>query len=113
MLKVDIITLFPDIFFGPFAESIIARALKEKKVEINTVDLREFTTDKRRSVDDRPYGGGPGMLMAPEPIFKAVEALRTDRSLVVLVSPQRVSPSGRAWQWSCPVKSILFLFLPY
>ena len=88
MLKVDIITLFPDVFFGPFAESIIARAIRNRKLEVNTVDLRDFTGDKRRTVDDKPYGGGPGMLMKPEPIFKAVEALRKEGAKVILMSPQ-------------------------
>ena len=88
MLKVDIITLFPDIFFGPFAESIIARAIRNRKLDVNAVDLRDFTDDKRRTVDDKPYGGGPGMLMKPEPIFKAVEALRTKDAKVILMSPQ-------------------------
>jgi len=88
LLKVDIITLFPDIFFGPFSESIIARAIDSGKIEINTVNLRDFTTDKRKTVDDRPYGGGPGMLMQPEPVFKAVESLKKEDSVVVLMSPQ-------------------------
>ena len=88
MLKVDIVTLFPDIFFGPFAESIIARAIENRKVEINTVDLREFTSDRRKTVDDKPYGGGPGMLMKVEPLFKAVESLKNEDSYVILMSPQ-------------------------
>lgn len=88
MLKIDIITLFPDIFFGPLGESIVARAVTKKLVEINTVDLRNFTDDKRRTVDDKPYGGGPGMLMLAEPLFKAVEKLRTVDSLVILMSPK-------------------------
>lgn len=88
MLKIDIITLFPDIFFGPFAESIVARAVANKLVKINTVNLRDFTDDKRKTVDDKPYGGGPGMLMLAEPLFKAVEKFRTDDSLVILMSPQ-------------------------
>ena len=88
MLKVDIVTLFPDIFFGPFAESIIARAIENKIIEVNTIDLRDFTTDKRKTVDDKPYGGGPGMLMKVEPLFKAVESLKTDESQVILMSPQ-------------------------
>ena len=88
MLKVDIVTLFPAIFFGPFSESIIARAIENKKIEINTVDLREFTTDKRKTVDDKPYGGGPGMLMKAEPLFKAVESLKGENSRVILMSPQ-------------------------
>ena len=75
------------MFFGPFAESVIARAVKNKIVEINTVNLRDFTHDRHRSVDDRPYGGGPGMLMKPEPFFEAVESLRTADSYVILLSP--------------------------
>lgn len=86
-LRIDIITIFPQVFFGPFAESVIARAVKKNIVEINTVNLRDFTHDKHRSVDDKPYGGGPGMLMKPEPIFEAVESLRTAGSCVILPGP--------------------------
>jgi len=88
MLEIDIITLFPESFFGPFAESIIARAIKSKLVKINTVDLRNYTTDRHRSVDEKPYGGGPGMLMMPDPVFKAVEDLKKKDSIVILMSPQ-------------------------
>jgi len=87
-LRIDIITLFPDIFFGPFKESIIGRAVKQGLVEINAVNLRNYTHDERGTVDDKPYGGGPGMLMKVEPLFEAVEDLRTEQSLVILTSPQ-------------------------
>ncbi|QSH40613.1 tRNA (guanosine(37)-N1)-methyltransferase TrmD [Lentisphaerota bacterium ZTH] len=87
-MRIDIITLFPDIFFGPFDESIIGRARKNGLVEINTVDLRNYAHDERGTVDDKPYGGGPGMLMKVEPLFEAVEAVRTENSLVILTSPQ-------------------------
>lgn len=87
-MRIDIITLFPDIFFGPFKESIIGRAIKQGRVVINAVNLRNYTHDERGTVDDKPYGGGPGMLMKVEPLFEAVEALRTERSLVILTSPQ-------------------------
>ena len=87
-MRIDIITLFPDIFFGPFKESIIGRAIKQGLVEINTVNLRKYTHDERGTVDDKPYGGGPGMLMKVEPLFEAVEDLRTEQSLVILTSPQ-------------------------
>jgi len=87
-LRIDIITLFPEIFFGPFSESIVARALKKGLIEINTVNLRDFTHDERGTVDDKPYGGGPGMLMKPEPLFEAVESLRTDDTTVILTCPQ-------------------------
>jgi tRNA (guanine37-N1)-methyltransferase len=87
-LQIDIITLFPEIFFGPFKESIIGRAIKQGLVEINVVNLRQFTHDERGTVDDKPYGGGPGMLMKPEPLFEAVDALRRPESLVILTAPQ-------------------------
>lgn len=86
-LRLDIITLFPEVF-SPFDYSIIKRAREKGLVEINVVNLRDYTTDKHRTVDDRPYGGGPGMVMAPEPIFKAVESLRTPESKVLLMAPQ-------------------------
>jgi len=89
-LRIDIITLFPDIFFGPLGESIVARAVKKGLIEINTVNLRDFSHDERGTVDDKPYGGGPGMLMKPEPLFEAVESLRNEDSLVLLTSPQGV-----------------------
>ena len=88
MLTIDIITLFPKIFFGPFSESIIARAIDSDLVHINTIDLRDFTDDKRRTVDDKPYGGGPGMLMTPDPLCRAIEELKRDDSMVILLTPQ-------------------------
>lgn len=87
-MRFDIITLFPDIFFGPLNESIIGRARKNGLVEINAVNLRDFAHDERGTVDDSPYGGGPGMLMKPEPIFEAVESLRRANSLVLMTSPR-------------------------
>lgn len=87
-MQIDIITLFPDIFFGPLDESIIGRARKKGLVTINAINLRDFTHDARGTVDDSPYGGGPGMLMKPEPIFEAVEALRREDSLVLMTSPR-------------------------
>ena len=88
MTRLDIITIFPAMYNGPFDESIVKRAREEGLIEINLVDLREFTHDRHRSVDDRPYGGGAGMLMKPEPIFEAVDTLRTPQSRIVLLSPQ-------------------------
>ena len=87
-MQIDIITLFPDIFFGPLDESIIGRARKKGLVTINAINLRDFTHDARGTVDDSPYGGGPGMLMKPEPIFESVEALRREDSLVLMTSPR-------------------------
>jgi tRNA (guanine37-N1)-methyltransferase len=87
-LRIDVVTLFPDIFFGPFAESIIGRAIQRRLVEINAIDLRNYSHDERKTVDDKPYGGGPGMLMKPEPLFEAVEDLKTEDTMVILTSPQ-------------------------
>ncbi|MDD5729131.1 MAG: tRNA (guanosine(37)-N1)-methyltransferase TrmD [Victivallales bacterium] len=94
-MVIDIITLFPEIFFGPLAESIVGRAVKNGLVRINTVNLRDYAHDERGTVDDKPYGGGPGMLLKAEPLFEAVEAVRTENSHVILTSPQGRSFSQR------------------
>ena len=87
-MEFDILTLFPGIFTGPLDESILKRARESGLVQIRVHNLRDFTHDKHRVVDDRPYGGGPGMLMKPEPIFEAVEKLQRPESCVVLMTPQ-------------------------
>ncbi|HWR16694.1 MAG TPA: tRNA (guanosine(37)-N1)-methyltransferase TrmD [Terriglobales bacterium] len=94
-MKFEIITIFPDFFRGPFDFGIIRRAKEAGLVEINIHDLRVFTKDKHRTVDDRPFGGGEGMVLKPEPIFDCVEFLRvtskaqrdTNRESVILLSP--------------------------
>lgn len=86
-MKIDILTLFPDMFQGVFSESIIKRAIEEKKVEINLVNFRNFTKDPHNKVDDTPYGGGAGMVLAPQPIFDCVKSLRTEDSIVILLTP--------------------------
>lgn len=87
-MRINIVTLFPDVFFGPFAESIIGRAIKDGIVSINTVNPRDFTEDKHRTVDDTPYGGGPGMLMMADPLFRAIESCKKENSCVILTSPK-------------------------
>ena len=87
-MEFDVLTLFPGIFTGPLDESILKRAREAGLVQIRVHNLRDFTHDKHRVVDDRPYGGGPGMLMKPEPIFEAVEKLQRPESCVVLMTPQ-------------------------
>ena len=87
-MEFDILTLFPGIFTGPLDESILKRARESGLVQVRVHNLRDFTHDKHRVVDDRPYGGGPGMLMKPEPIFEAVEKLQRPESCVVLMTPQ-------------------------
>jgi len=86
-MKIDILTLFPDVILPYFSESIIKRAVESGKVEIQVHNFREYSTDKNKKVDDTPYGGGQGMVLMAQPIFDCVEALRTDESVVVLLTP--------------------------
>jgi len=90
-MRVDIVTIFPDLFDAAFDFGMIRQARKKQLLEIRLVDLRAFTEDKRKTVDDRPYGGGDGMVLKPEPVFQAVESVREGpegKAHVVLLSPQ-------------------------
>lgn len=95
-MRFDLLTIFPEFFTGPFDFGIVQRARQQKLIELAIHDLRSFTTDKHQVVDDRPFGGGDGMVLKPEPIFRAVETLLTTTAedasgrytAVVLLSPQ-------------------------
>ncbi|MEM7010437.1 MAG: tRNA (guanosine(37)-N1)-methyltransferase TrmD [Verrucomicrobiota bacterium] len=87
-MKIDIITIFPEMCLAPLGESIMKRAQEAGLLELRVHDLRDWTTDKHNKVDDEPYGGGPGMVMKPEPFFAAVEELRTENARVILMTPQ-------------------------
>ena len=87
-MRIDILTLFPGMFEGVLGESIIKRARKAGKVDIRVHNLRDWTDDKHKKVDDKPFGGGPGMVIKPQPLFDAVEDLKTKSSRVVLMTPQ-------------------------
>ena len=88
-MRFDIITIFPEMFEGVFSGGVVKKALDREVVRIAVHDLRDFTTDKHRQVDDRPFGGLEGMVLKPEPVFRAVEAVRQDGgSKVYLLSPQ-------------------------
>lgn len=89
-MKIDILTLFPEMFKGVFEESIIKRAINNDKVEINLINFRDYTTDPHNKVDDTPYGGGAGMVLACQPIFDCVKSIRTDKSKVILLTPDGV-----------------------
>jgi len=88
-MRIHILTLFPGMFTGPFNESIIKRAVERGLVDISIYNTRDYTSDKHHIVDDYSYGGGPGMMLKPEPIFEAVEVVRGEREVpVILLTPQ-------------------------
>ncbi len=87
-MRIDVITLFPGMLRGFLEESMLKRASRMGAVDFRVVDLRDFAHDARRTADDRPYGGGPGMIMKPELLFEAVEAVWTPEARVILMTPQ-------------------------
>lgn len=97
MRKFQVITLFPEMFAGVFETSMMWKAQKEEKVELSTINLRDYGLGPRKQVDDTPYGGGDGMLLKPEPLFAAVEAAKkNDPTAKVLL----MTPRGIRWQQS-------------
>src|SRR5438093_6851200 len=91
-MRIDVLSLFPGMFVGPLDESIVKRARASGKLELRFHNLRDWTHDRHKSVDDRPFGGGEGMLLKPEPLFDAVESIWPDRGpgrKVVLLSAQK------------------------
>jgi tRNA (guanine37-N1)-methyltransferase len=86
-LEVDVLTIFPHMFPGPLGDSITGRALAEGIARVNAVDIRAFSTDRHRSVDDYSYGGGQGMVMQAEPLVKAIESVRRPTSRLVVLTP--------------------------
>ena len=94
-MKIDVLTLFPAMFAGPLDESIIMRARKNGLLDLKIHQLRDWTHDRHKTVDDKPFGGGPGMLMKCEPLFEAVEHLKRAETKVILLSP-----SGRKFDQS-------------
>jgi tRNA (guanine37-N1)-methyltransferase len=108
-MRFDIITIFPEMFTGVFSGGVVKRALDREKIRIVVHDLRDFTQDKHRQVDDRPFGGLEGMVLKPEPIFRAVEAVRGDEGgRVCLLSPQgRLLDDGLARELAAERQVIL------
>ena len=86
-MRIDVFTIFPDLLRGPLAQSLLGRAIDAGVLDVRVHDLRSFTTDAHRTVDDSPFGGGPGMVMKPDVWFRAVESLDPDRGRTVLLSP--------------------------
>jgi tRNA (guanine37-N1)-methyltransferase len=94
-MKIDVLTLFPAMFAGPLDESIVKRAREAKLLDLKIHNLRDWTHDRHKIVDDRPFGGGPGMLLKVEPLFEAIESLQREKTKVILLSP-----SGRKFDQS-------------
>ena len=86
-MKIDVLTLFPAMFAGPLDESIIKRARDKGILELGIHDLRNWTHDRHKTVDDRPFGGGPGMVLKPEPLYEAAESLAGPKTRVILMGP--------------------------
>jgi len=111
-MKCDVITIFPEIFDAYFSEGVIGRALQRKLIEVRIHDLRDYTTNRHRTVDDYPYGGGAGMVMKPEPFFAAVEAAcpeGTSRRVVMLSPAGRKFDQNTAEVFSAEARKIVFL----
>lgn len=87
-LRIDIVTLFPEMFEGPLGTSIVGRARREGRLELGFVNPRDFAADRRKTVDDRPFGGGPGMVLQAQPVFDALRSVRRKRSRVICLTPQ-------------------------
>ncbi|MGZ8596657.1 MAG: tRNA (guanosine(37)-N1)-methyltransferase TrmD [Actinomycetota bacterium] len=86
-MRIDVITIFPELVRAPLGESLLGRAIEAGVLDVRVHDLRDWTDDRHRTVDDAPFGGGPGMVMRPDVWFRAVESLDTDRGRVLLLSP--------------------------
>jgi len=86
-VRIDVLTIFPGIFADPLRESLLGKAIADGVLDVRLHDIRDFATDKHRQVDDESYGGGPGMVMKPEPIFSAVESLGAGKRRILLLSP--------------------------
>jgi tRNA (guanine37-N1)-methyltransferase len=89
-VKIDVVTIFPKMVQGPLAEGVVGRAISSGVLDVRVHDLRAHTTDRHRVVDDMPFGGGPGMVLKPEPVFAAVECIRSERGApdaILLTSP--------------------------
>ena len=107
-IRIDVLTIFPKMFQGVFSGSLLGKAREKKRIDLRVHDLRDYADDQHRTLDDRPFGGGPGMVLKPEPVFRALRALgvpekkrKNTGPWVVYPSPQgRPFTQKRADQWS-------------
>ena len=108
-MRIDVLTLFPEMFEGVLGESILKRAQEKNKAQIKIYNLRDWTHDLRRTVDDKPYGGGPGMLIKPEPVFEACDVLCEENTHVILLTPQGERYDQKAAQNIVEHKHVLLI----
>jgi len=108
-MKIDILTLFPAMFKGVLSESILKRAQKSGKLKIGIHNLRDWSKDKHKKVDDRPYGGGPGMVISPQPVFDAIKKLKKRNSKVVFLTPQGKKLNHRSVKVFTKFKHLILL----
>ena len=108
-MKIDILTLFPSMFTGFINESIVKRAIDSNKVVINIHNFRDYSKDPHQKVDDYGFGGGPGMVLMPQPIFDAVEDLRTEESKVILMTPQGIKYNQGEAKKLCNEKHLIII----
>ena len=98
-MRVDLVTIFPAMVEASLAAGILGRAIERGTLDVRVRDLRDFTTDRHKVVDDVPYGGGPGMVLKPDPVFRALDRIETERGAPLTVI--MMSPQGLACRTSC------------
>ncbi|MBU0580807.1 MAG: tRNA (guanosine(37)-N1)-methyltransferase TrmD [Candidatus Margulisbacteria bacterium] len=109
-MQIDIITLFPEMFSGPFSESLLKKAQEKKLIQINVHQLRDYAHDKHKQVDDKPFGGGTGMVIKCEPVFEAVEKIKKDKNArIILTCPQGKTFTHKKAQELAKAKQLIFL----
>ena len=111
MIRVKILTLFPDMVLPVLNHSILKRARENRALQVDVIDIRDFSRKKHRQVDDTPYGGGAGMVMSPEPVFEALDSLKTEGPMrIILTSPRgKIFNQEKAQELSQETKTIVFL----
>ena len=97
-MKFDVLTLFPEMFDN-LKQSIIGRAQEKELIEINTTNIRDFSKNKHKKVDDTPYGGGAGMVMMPDVVYDAYQSVKTDKARVIYMSPQGKRLDQKSWRF--------------
>ncbi|NGX57316.1 MAG: tRNA (guanine-N(1)-)-methyltransferase [Chlamydiae bacterium] len=108
-ITIDVLSLFPGYFSGPFDQSMIKRARDKGLIEIRLTDIRDFAEGRHKQVDDRPYGGGPGMVMMAPPVVKAIQSVKTPKSHVVYLSPQGTPLTAQKCQELSKHEHLVFL----